>query len=180
MGSGPTGRGRGLAVDRGWWSRVGCRGVDPELFFPDGEEHGARGLVQVAAAKAVCAGCPVVAPCLEFALRALPEGVAGGLSAPERAVVRAQRRRARGASPAGTGGRPAAVDGLVVADLVAGVEVRGARAGELAAAAVALHQAGRGGRWIGTWLGVAERRVYRWLARYRTGAPPVVRSGGGR
>jgi hypothetical protein len=38
----------------------------------------------------VCAVCPVRAECLEFALRALPYGIAGGLTPAERRGLRGQ------------------------------------------------------------------------------------------
>ena len=70
-----------------WQDRGACRGVDPGLFFP------ARG-ESLAAARAVCAGCPVRRECLEHAL-AQPEkfGVWGGTSERERRVLRRDRRR---------------------------------------------------------------------------------------
>lgn len=70
-----------------WTERASCRGVDPGLFFP------ARG-ESLAAARAVCAGCPVRRECLEHAL-AQPEkfGVWGGTSERERRVLRRDRRR---------------------------------------------------------------------------------------
>jgi hypothetical protein len=78
-----------------WRHRAACRGADPELFFPTAE---ASPLYEraVAAAKAVCAGCPVRAECLDFAFAALPCGIAGGLTEDERRDVarRADRRRA--------------------------------------------------------------------------------------
>lgn len=62
----------------GWRARAACRGTDPELFFP---ELGGN----ATAAKAVCAGCPVRAPCLAYAV-STPErhGVFGGLDERER------------------------------------------------------------------------------------------------
>lgn len=73
--------------------RAACRvGVDPELFFPAasrGPEHDA----QVAAAKSVCSGCPVLHPCREWALTGLTEGIAGGMTETERRAERARRRR---------------------------------------------------------------------------------------
>jgi WhiB family transcriptional regulator, redox-sensing transcriptional regulator len=46
---------------QGWRHRAACNDVDPGLFFPpDG------GSAQPA--KAICAGCPVKAECLEYAL----------------------------------------------------------------------------------------------------------------
>jgi WhiB family redox-sensing transcriptional regulator len=76
----------------GWRGRAACRDVDPDLFFPVGTSGPAR--EQTAAAKAVCARCPVAADCLAFALRSLPDGIAGGMTPAERAQVRAPRRSA--------------------------------------------------------------------------------------
>lgn len=72
-----------------WRHDAACRDADPELFFPVGMDGPA--LVQVGAAKAVCAGCPVRAVCLRWALESGQDaGVWGGLSEDER---RALRRR---------------------------------------------------------------------------------------
>jgi hypothetical protein len=79
------------AVDRDWRDRAVCRSVDPETFFPVGDD-GPPFDAQVTQAKAVCARCPVVAECLTFARVALPEGIAGGLTAAERRMVGATRR----------------------------------------------------------------------------------------
>ena len=76
---------------RDWRSQAACLGVDPELFFPVAEAGPVHD-TQVAAAKAVCAGCPVVAACLAEALARIPDGIAGGLTESER---RALRRRDR-------------------------------------------------------------------------------------
>jgi hypothetical protein len=65
-----------------------CRGVDPELFFPVAEPGTPVYRRQVLQAKAVCAGCPVRAECLEFALAKLPYGIAGGLTEVERRALR--------------------------------------------------------------------------------------------
>ncbi len=54
---------RGVRADREWRMNAACRGVDPELFFPAAEGGPARD-AQVAAAKAVCARCPVRRECL--------------------------------------------------------------------------------------------------------------------
>ena len=59
-----------------------CVGMDPEFFFP--LPGGALG---IAAAKAVCAECPVRAECLAFALGFgdnEPGAVYGGLTGEER------------------------------------------------------------------------------------------------
>lgn len=66
-----------------WRDAAACRGVDPDLFFPERGEP-------TNAAKEVCAGCPVSDECLEFALSTVERhGIWGGMS--ER-----QRREHRG------------------------------------------------------------------------------------
>jgi WhiB family redox-sensing transcriptional regulator len=164
------------SASRDWRDRAACRAKDPELFFPIGE--GGPALVQIAAAKAVCASCPVTAECLTFALVALPEGIAGGLTATERRELRAHRDRASSPPAAGAlrSRLPGGVDRQVVAQLVAGERVAGASRLELAQAAVELARAGHGCRWIGTRLGVGDRQVYRWLARHRAGKPMVAQA----
>jgi WhiB family redox-sensing transcriptional regulator len=163
--------GAGLVVDRNWRDRAACRSEDPELFFPVGDDGPA--LRQVAQARAVCARCPVVAECLSFALVALSEGVAGGLTVEERRN-RGRTSRSPAASAAKPFGRlPAGVDELVVTRLTAGERVPGASRQELVQAAVGLHLAGHGCRWIGTRLGVGDRQVYRWLQRHRAGKPMI-------
>jgi Transcription factor WhiB len=61
------------------WMRQGsCVHADPDVFFPD--KGGSA-----AAAKAVCAGCPVRTDCLDYALANSERfGVWGGLSERER------------------------------------------------------------------------------------------------
>lgn len=130
-GRSPKGRRGGqVSTQREWRNRAVCRDEDPELFFPVGSDGPA--LAQTERAKAVCAGCPVQQECLSFALVAITDGVAGGLSAGERRALRDQRRRARAGSPTTTvaGGpdvaerpgflAPPGVDGLVVTLLVGG------------------------------------------------------------
>jgi WhiB family redox-sensing transcriptional regulator len=74
-----------------WRTRAACRGEDPDLFFPIGVTGPA--IPQIAAAKAVCAGCPVREACGAFALTTNQEyGIWGGLDEEER---REQRRRWR-------------------------------------------------------------------------------------
>lgn len=78
-----------------WRHRAACRDEDPELFFPVSEQGpGAR---QVAAAKAVCARCPVASACLAWALETGQDnGVWGGVSEAERRTL--QRRKTRSSS----------------------------------------------------------------------------------
>jgi hypothetical protein len=74
--------------------RAACRAVDPEVFFP-AAESGPRYEARVRIAKAVCAGCPVREQCLTWALSALPDGIAGGMTEQERRTKRGHRARAR-------------------------------------------------------------------------------------
>ena len=80
-----------------WWDRAACRDMPRGLFFPQ-TRHG------TCEAKAICATCPVTAPCLADQLgyeRGAPVGaslygVYGGLSANERGVIlAAERKQAR-------------------------------------------------------------------------------------
>lgn len=70
-----------------WRASAGCKGADPDLFFPErGESTGA--------AKAVCRECPVRRDCLEYALANVEKfGIWGGLSERERRRVRQARRQ---------------------------------------------------------------------------------------
>ena len=57
-----------------WQEQAECRGVDPDLFFP---ERGSR----VTDAVATCARCPVRAECLDYALRThQDQGIWGGVT----------------------------------------------------------------------------------------------------
>jgi WhiB family redox-sensing transcriptional regulator len=81
---------------RDWRDQAACRGADADLFFPVGTSGTAR--AQTERAKAVCAACPVVTDCLAFALAALPDGIAGGMTPEERAQVRGRPERRAAAS----------------------------------------------------------------------------------
>lgn len=90
---------RPSARDRGdqagpWHSEAVCRRDEAGLFFAPSKEPTAARLAREAAAKRVCAGCPVMVECREHALlQPEPYGVWGGLTAAERRVVLARRRR---------------------------------------------------------------------------------------
>jgi WhiB family redox-sensing transcriptional regulator len=75
-----------------WWADARCNdgaGTMTGLFFS--EE-----LQDIAAAKAICAKCPVLAPCLEGALeRREPWGVWGGQLFLNGRILAAKRRRGR-------------------------------------------------------------------------------------
>jgi WhiB family redox-sensing transcriptional regulator len=74
-----------------WRDRAACLGVDPELFFPDG--NAGRALLQIEEAKTFCRRCEVAQTCLKWAMESGQDaGVWGGLSSEER---RALKRRAR-------------------------------------------------------------------------------------
>lgn len=78
-----------------WQMKGACRGEDPSLFFhPDGERGPARE-AREAAAKAICASCPVRTLCAEHALTVRePYGVWGGLSEDDRDAIYRRRRSA--------------------------------------------------------------------------------------
>ena len=70
-----------------WRSLGACRGLDPELFFPETED-------QADVAKTVCQGCDVRISCLEHALASREKvGVWGGSTERERRRLIRQRRR---------------------------------------------------------------------------------------
>jgi hypothetical protein len=93
------------------WARVAGQarcadsGLDPDQWYPVSIEA-ARARHEAAAAIAVCASCPVRAPCLELSLRHWDigqYGVWGGLVATDRAHLR-RRRPAGHRGPRGTAG----------------------------------------------------------------------------
>lgn len=70
-----------------WMDDAKCSEVDPDLFFP--EKGGSTRL-----AKQLCASCPVVDTCLEYATaNGIYEGIWGGKSAQERAAARRGEKR---------------------------------------------------------------------------------------
>jgi WhiB family redox-sensing transcriptional regulator len=77
-----------------WRHHAVCKEVDPELFFPSG--HHAVDGPQVQAAKNVCAGCPVILECRQWAIESGQIfGIWGGQTEDERAVE--IRNRPKGA-----------------------------------------------------------------------------------
>lgn len=82
-----------LAAD--WRAHAACSGYPNTLFFPtaDGLEEGS-----IERAKAICAVCPVIDECLQYALETNQRsGIWGGTSEKERKSLRrkwlAERRR---------------------------------------------------------------------------------------
>jgi WhiB family transcriptional regulator, redox-sensing transcriptional regulator len=70
------------------WRDLGaCRGLDPEVFFPESDEDAET-------AKAICDSCDVRIACLEHALASREKvGVWGGTTERERRRIIRQRRR---------------------------------------------------------------------------------------
>lgn len=69
-------------------------GTDPDLFFPPGEA-GLATQRQVAQAKALCARCPVMEQCRDWAVTSgESEGIWGGTTPAERRVLRGRLPRA--------------------------------------------------------------------------------------
>ncbi|MEM7355119.1 MAG: WhiB family transcriptional regulator [Acidobacteriota bacterium] len=71
-----------------WRLSAACRGMDPELFFPQRGEP-------VEPALAVCAQCPVVEPCRSYAVVFEGRGVWGGMSERSRIAVRREMGQSR-------------------------------------------------------------------------------------
>jgi WhiB family redox-sensing transcriptional regulator len=75
-----------------WRDHAACRHCNPDLFFPAGTTGAA--VHEIAAAKAVCADCPVQSHCLRFALRTgQAYGIWGGTTEDERIMMRRLSRR---------------------------------------------------------------------------------------
>lgn len=71
-----------------WMAEAACLGADPDLFFADTT-------TAAAAAKAVCATCPVRADCLDYAVAGNERfGVWGGASVKDRRRIRRRVGRA--------------------------------------------------------------------------------------
>lgn len=71
-----------------WQWQGSCMGKDSSVFFSPEAERGAKRQRREAAAKAVCASCPVIERCREHAIDVQePYGVWGGLTEAERAKI---------------------------------------------------------------------------------------------
>lgn len=65
-----------------WQVSANCATTDPDLFFPESNEHGL-------AAKKICAACEVRPACLAYALETRQHtGVWGGTTAAQRTAMR--------------------------------------------------------------------------------------------
>ncbi|WP_083845382.1 WhiB family transcriptional regulator [Pseudonocardia dioxanivorans] len=136
---------------RNWRDSAACRGVDPEVFFPPAERGPQRAAAEEQA-KQVCAGCPARAACLVWALKALPYGVAGGLTEQERSALRSVGSRQTRESS-----EPVVVVPVVYAK-------RGPSRGELIAAGRRALADGASRDHVAETFGVSRRTVDRWAA----------------
>lgn len=78
-----------LVEPRPVWHRYAlCRGLGPDLFFPESHVNISPEVRQL------CAECPARKGCLEEGLKRRERGVWGGTSEEERREIRRQRREA--------------------------------------------------------------------------------------
>lgn len=77
-----------------WMAKGACVGTDPDAFFPPPGPKTDRD------AKAICATCPVVDTCLEYALTNHLDGVWGNTNGRERKRLRPAAKRKPGPPPA--------------------------------------------------------------------------------
>ena len=90
-----TGLQIGSVVVADWRDDAVCATTDPDLFFPESRDVRAE-----RQAKKICAGCPVVQDCLEYAIEAGEEfGVWGGTTELERRHMMSIPRRNAGGKP---------------------------------------------------------------------------------
>lgn len=68
-----------------------CSTVDPDMFLPDPLVAGS--LARANEAKKICANCPYLKECLEYAIEHNEDGVWGGTSRNERRKIKAERNR---------------------------------------------------------------------------------------
>ena len=71
-----------------WMRHAACRGMNPDLFFP---ERGGPGAMDAVEAQKVCRSCPVRAECLEAGIGEI-HGIWGGTTPKQRRLIRRQRK----------------------------------------------------------------------------------------
>ncbi|MFE7419988.1 WhiB family transcriptional regulator [Rhodococcus sp. NPDC057529] len=82
------------AGDNSWRSRGACSFYGPALFFGRDHERAGDRIRREQHAKSICGTCPVLVPCLEFALNAGEGfGIWGGTTERERRSAYSQRER---------------------------------------------------------------------------------------
>lgn len=76
-----------------WQDHAACRGMDPDIFFPD-NRGGAQDLDRWGPARRICAPCPVRDKCLQTALDDNETaGVFGGMTPTQRKAMRQRNPR---------------------------------------------------------------------------------------
>ena len=86
-------------LDWSWQHQGACRGHDTATFFAPDLLRGVSKERYEAAAKAICAACPVIQACLHWALTVgEPHGIWGGTSAAERHHLHTTARRSESRS----------------------------------------------------------------------------------
>ena len=84
-----------IETGRPWAARASCASIDPDLFFPPGDNPAIE-------ARQICAHCTVQSQCLAYSVIAdEAAGVWGGLDHHERQALRRQLQR-RGQLPSTT------------------------------------------------------------------------------
>lgn len=97
-----------------WRDFAACQGADWDTFFPGRGDSVER-------AKSICATCPVIEPCREYAItNVIREGVFGGMSERERRRERHQRVRERCGLPRLP---DRIVDPIAIAEARIGIEI---------------------------------------------------------
>lgn len=77
-----------MTIPGPWMDEAKCNADTAEMFFPEKGDPKSLG----GEAKAICAGCPVIEQCLEWALETNERyGVWGGTTAYERRALRRER-----------------------------------------------------------------------------------------
>lgn len=156
------------AAELTWRTEAACRGVDPELFYP---ERGSQGWKE---AKLVCQTCPVVVACYDYAIVAGERhGVWGGLTELERKRRRLAWQRTRRAAEARGEEAPSPSQLAAAAASAAkpkrvAVRRRSTSTADPGHRVQEMHRMRAGGRTaqqLSVMFAVNARSVYRWLAR---------------
>ncbi len=71
------------------WSRAACAGCDVEAFYE--EKAGVAKPLNIVLRK-ICAECPIINECAEFAIKHEMHGFWGGLSPSDRVEIRKRRK----------------------------------------------------------------------------------------
>lgn len=77
-----------MYVRPSWHAQAACRGAGPSLFYPDKDGP----MTDIAAARSICATCPVSGPCAEAGIGEL-HGIWSGSTVHDRLIRRTARRQ---------------------------------------------------------------------------------------